>query len=80
MKRLAKEVAGSELSPEIRKEADGQLESLKTMLAQQRAAEQQLRSQESELAAVIAAEQNRWTEFNARLDEIERALPKPTPR
>jgi hypothetical protein len=38
--------------------------------------EQQARTEESDLAAALAAEQGRWTEFNARLDELERALPK----
>jgi hypothetical protein len=36
--------------------------------------EQALRAQENELAALIATEQNRWTDFNSRLDDLERAL------
>jgi chromosome segregation ATPase len=39
-----------------------------------RDAEQQLRSQEAQLNADIAAEQSRWQDFNARLDELERSL------
>lgn len=35
---------------------------------------QALRAQETELAALIATEENRWSDFNSRLDELERAL------
>ena len=38
-------------------------------------AEQQLRAQEAEVIANLAAEQGRWNDFNARLDELERSLP-----
>jgi hypothetical protein len=41
---------------------------------QHRTAEQQLRAQESDFSAQIAAEQNRWQDFNNRLDELERSL------
>jgi hypothetical protein len=33
-----------------------------------------LRSQENEISVLLATEQNRWSEFNSRLDELERAL------
>lgn len=49
-------------------------DSMKLMMEQMQKQEKALRAQESELAALIAAEQNRWLEFNARLDEIERGL------
>jgi hypothetical protein len=38
--------------------------------------EQQARTEESDLAGALAAEQGRWTEFSARLNDLERALPK----
>ena len=38
--------------------------------------EQRLRSEEADVQSVLSAEQGRWSEFNARLDELERALPK----
>lgn len=41
---------------------------------QHRAAERELQAQENQLAAEIANEQNRWQEFNSRLDELERSL------
>lgn len=38
------------------------------------AREQELRTQENDLANALAAEQARWTDFNSRLDELERSL------
>ena len=38
--------------------------------------EQRLRIEEADMQSVLAAEQGRWSDFNARLDELERALPK----
>ena len=38
--------------------------------------EQRLRSEEADVLSVLSAEQGRWNDFNARLDELERALPK----
>jgi hypothetical protein len=46
----------------------------KSEYEQHRNAEQQLRAQESDFSAQIAAEQNRWQDFNSRLDELERSL------
>ena len=80
IKRFTEAVEGGAMPLEERKAIDQQLEGFKALLGQRRSAEQQLRSQESELAAVIAGEQNRWIDFNARLDEIERALPGSSPR
>jgi len=44
-------------------------------VSEQVASEQHLRSREADLLAALTAEQGRWMEFNARLDELERALP-----
>lgn len=41
--------------------------------------EQQLRTRENETAQTLSTEQGRWTELNARLDELERLL-APIPR
>jgi ABC-type enterochelin transport system substrate-binding protein len=46
----------------------------KSEYVQHRDAEQQLRSQESDFSAQIATEQNRWQDFNNRLDELERSF------
>jgi hypothetical protein len=58
---------------EARRDCQANAATLKQQLAQQDAREQQLRSQESELVNALAAEQARWSEFNTRLDELERA-------
>jgi chromosome segregation ATPase len=57
-----------------RAELEGQERMFKGGFTQHRDAEQQLRGQESDLSAQIAAEQNRWQDFNNRLDELERSL------
>jgi hypothetical protein len=36
--------------------------------------DQAMRSQEAEIAALLAAEQGRWSDFNSLLDELERTL------
>jgi chromosome segregation ATPase len=57
-----------------RAELESQEQMFKGNFTQHRDAEQQLRGQESDLSAQIAAEQNRWQDFNNRLDELERSL------
>jgi chromosome segregation ATPase len=57
-----------------RAELEANLNVFKQMFAQNRDAEQSLRTQETDLSAQIAAEQNRWQDFNNRLDELERSL------
>lgn len=61
------------LPVEARRDCQASAATLKQQLAQQDAREQQLRSQENELVNALAAEQARWSEFNTRLDELERA-------
>ena len=51
----------------------------KRHLASQARLEQQLRAKENEATQTIASEQARWTDLNARLDELERLL-GPAPR
>ena len=57
-----------------RAELDGMANLFRRGLAQHRGAEAQLRAQETDLSSQIAAEQNRWQDFNNRLDELERSL------
>jgi chromosome segregation ATPase len=57
-----------------RAELEGTERHFKSEYAQHLKAEQQLRAQESDFSAQIAAEQNRWQDFNDRLDELERSL------
>ncbi|MGH9314137.1 MAG: hypothetical protein ACRD1S_13195 [Vicinamibacterales bacterium] len=53
---------------------------VKALFEEQLKREKELRAQESSLAALLAAEQARWVEFNDRLDELERELQKRLPR
>ena len=57
-----------------RKELENQQSFFKAAFEQHRAAELQLQTQDSQLATEIANEQNRWQDFNSRLDELERSL------
>jgi hypothetical protein len=43
------------------------------LLREQRT-ESELRNREVELLTTLATEQNRWADFNSRLDDLERAL------
>jgi hypothetical protein len=56
---------------DARENADPQV---RAMFEQMQKQEQQLRRQEAELVGLIAAEQARWSGFNARLDDLERVL------
>lgn len=47
---------------------------LRSQASQAQSQRDQLRREESDLASALAGEQNRWLEFNGRLDEIERGL------
>jgi hypothetical protein len=61
-------------------QSDDQIRALKLQLEQSTKREQDLRAQEAAATNRLAAEQAKWTEFNARLDALERALPGPSPR
>lgn len=45
----------------------------KAHIAELEIADQKLKSEEAELRRVLAAEQTRWTAFNAQIEELERA-------
>jgi hypothetical protein len=64
----------------MREELESALKAETTRLAQRLQVEQQLRSQDTDLTGLIATEQGRWQEFNARLDELEKSLSALTPR
>jgi hypothetical protein len=61
-------------SAETRRDCEAQRGVLARQLAEQEARDQQLRTQERDLETALASEQARWSEFNSRLDELERAL------
>jgi len=49
-------------------------EGLKRKLRQQAALDDQLRNRESEATQLLAVEQSRWVDLNAKLDDLERLL------
>ena len=57
-----------------REQLQPMLDQFKRVVATHREAEQQLRAQETQLSTEISNEQNRWFDFNNRLDELERSL------
>jgi chromosome segregation ATPase len=65
---------------EMSEEAQKAFEPLKAIVEQGQQREQELRAQEASLSSQLAAEQARWTEFNDRLDAVEKQLQPRTPR
>jgi hypothetical protein len=60
----------------LQREFSYQLKMLKGQLQDASSAEQRLRDEETEIGAALGTEQARWTDFNSRLDELERAMPR----
>lgn len=61
-------------SAEARRDCEANVTQMRRRLADQQAREEQLRAQQRDLENALSAEQARWSEFNTRLDELERAL------
>jgi hypothetical protein len=74
LKRFEEAVQDRTGPPEALEAMERMLPRLKEDAAVWTREEQALRAQESELAALIATEQNRWLDFSSRLDDLERAL------
>jgi chromosome segregation ATPase len=79
VERLAGSEEGQRRLP-AEDQSDDQIRALKLQLEQSTKREQDLRAQEAAATSRLAAEQAKWTEFNTRLDALERALPGPAPR
>jgi chromosome segregation ATPase len=62
-----------------RRDVQAMADQARAALSQAQAREQRLRTQASELLTLMTTEQNRWTEFNGRLDDLERSLPTGRP-
>jgi chromosome segregation ATPase len=77
LERLATEVTQTIRdypNSEGRREDERKLAEIKAELAKRQVEVQRLLTEESLLTQDISSEQNRWTEFNQRLEELERAL------
>jgi chromosome segregation ATPase len=76
VKRLEEAVQrGGSRDPDQQRDIEAALAGNKTMLGQMQREIAKLHAEEADLQHSIATEQNRWTEFNLRLDELERQLP-----
>jgi hypothetical protein len=64
----------------MRAEVEAALKGDAQRLSESAKAEQQLRVQQTDLDAMIASEQGRWQDFNARLDVLESSLAPEAPR
>jgi len=53
---------------------------LRNTVEQAQKRDQELRAQEAELSRLIASEENRLSDFNSQLDQIERAMPASSSR
>ena len=81
LKQFESAIADGTLPQGLRREdAEAELASQRRALSQKRAREAQLRNQAAEVAGLIATEQNRWSDFNNRLDDLERSLESDTSR
>lgn len=60
--------------PKSRCECELMVENFKRQLSDQLKMEEQLRARENELGNIVATEQALWSDFNARLDDLERVL------
>lgn len=72
VKQLESVVSG--VPPERRAEVQYQLDDARRVLTRQLAREQELRTEVTGMAGQLTGEQSRWSEFNGRLDELERSL------
>ncbi|MCM3878834.1 MAG: hypothetical protein ND807_01885 [Vicinamibacterales bacterium] len=78
--RLTAALQGASLPADQQREFEFELASSRSRLVEQAQRELRLQTQFDQISATIVSEQSRWTEFNARLDELERALPAPAAR
>jgi hypothetical protein len=61
--------------PEAIKQFEAERAQVEAQLADMQAREQRIRAEATEISNLIAAEQGRWSDFNSRLDDLERSLP-----
>jgi chromosome segregation ATPase len=74
LKELQQALASTPLGADLQRDISVQADSTRRALSQRQQIEQDLRLRESEVMGAITTEQNRWNDFNARLDDLERAV------
>jgi hypothetical protein len=65
-----------QLPPDEQRALESEVRALKHELSRDDPQEEQLRGREADLSGQLVSEQGRWLNFNDRLDELERALPR----
>lgn len=75
LKRYEDAQSGAATVPMPSANIPGVIGGLRQELEQAQAREQQARERAAALTGTIAAERDRWADFNNRLDELERSLP-----
>ena len=74
------ETPGQQATAEQRRDMELAFGPLKAQLQAAQAGEATLRAEHDNLLNALSTEQSRWSDFNNRLDELERALPKTSGR
>jgi prefoldin subunit 5 len=74
VKDMTESLGAGGLDPETQRQREAELRHTKAEWARKNAELQRFSSEEAMLAQDIDADQNRWTEINQRLEELERAL------
>jgi hypothetical protein len=69
---------GAQISPEQRRDVEAMVGPMKAQLQAAQASEATLRAEHDSLLNALSTEQSRWSDFNSRLDELERSLPART--
>jgi hypothetical protein len=74
VRTMERESCDGSQDPKSRRECEVMAENFKRQLSGHLKMEQELRARESELVNTVATEQALWSDFNARLDELDRVL------
>lgn len=72
--QLEESLRSSSTSAETRQQFEREIAGMKMPLGQMRQRSQELSAQENALSSQLVGEQARWTDFNSRLDDIEREI------
>jgi len=75
LKGLEDSIRSANVSVEEQREMETMIPRIKAQIAQMQKEAQELRVQETQLSNQLTTEQDRWLDFNSRLDEMERLLP-----
>jgi chromosome segregation ATPase len=75
LKGFDEALRNASISAEQYKDIESQIRLVKAQLAQMQKEAQELRAQDAEVFNQLTTEQGRWSDFNSRLDDLERMLP-----